>query len=147
VPELNDKLKAAGKTARKGGQRKQALHDVARETGVAIGTTEVDAEEGWEGMAKGSSQALWEPGFLDPNLANAEARCATHGQVDGAGDPVKETSLKWLMGQLHDFVHEPTMLQRVGETIGVNAGQRQKVRCELASENVLGQDETSLLAA
>jgi hypothetical protein len=135
MPELKKELKAAGKTVLKGG-RKEALHNMAKEAGIAIEVTEVDVEEGWEGAAKGSLQILWERGFLDPNVANIEAHHTTHGQLDGAGDPINETSLKWLMGQLHDFVHEPTMLQCVGEVIGVTADRMPKARCEMAGEGV-----------
>jgi hypothetical protein len=79
MPELkNEELKAAGETVLKGG-RKEALHNMAREAGIEIEVTEVDIEEGWEGMAKGSLQILWERGFLDPNVANAVAHHTTHG--------------------------------------------------------------------
>ena len=92
MQELKNELKAAGKTVLKGG-RKEAVHNMAREAGIAIEVTEVDIEEGWEGMAKGSLQILWERGFLDSNVANVESHCTTNGQLDGAGDPINCVTL------------------------------------------------------
>ncbi len=66
---------------------------MATEEGIAIKAIEKVIEEGWEGKAKYALEVLWELGIINSNMANPKAQNKMLGKINGAGDPIKETSL------------------------------------------------------
>jgi hypothetical protein len=62
--------------------------------------------EGWEGKPKGMLQILWER-----NRAETKEDYMLHGKKDAFRNVIPQTSLKYLMSLLTDFIEEETLLQ------------------------------------
>jgi hypothetical protein len=78
---------------------------------------ELDEVEGWEGTPKEMLQILLEQGFINP--AKRKEDYMLHGKNDVSGKVLPETSLKYLMSLLTDFIEEETLLQYHGRLLGV----------------------------
>ena len=72
--------------------------------------------EGWYGKAKGLLQVLWERGYIDGDNLKMYTM---HGPHDEDGNIQLQYSLNHLIRQCSDFVDEPTMLQHIGEKLGI----------------------------
>jgi hypothetical protein len=72
--------------------------------------------EGWEGKAMGLLQTLWERGFVDDiNLPTY----AVNFMQDESGILLKDTSLIYFMINCHDFQERESLLQIMGQEIGI----------------------------
>ena len=88
---------------------------------------------GWHGKPKGVFQILWERGYIDENQ---KAKYTMKGPLDAEGNVQKDFSLNHLIRQCSDFVNEPTMLQHIGEKIGLLVDRTPKCTPELAGEGI-----------
>jgi hypothetical protein len=88
---------------------------------------------GWVGKPKGIYQVLWERGFLVPNNLNQYT-------MDGGKDQFSvhqpHTSLKYLLGSCRDFQEEESLLQTMGQKLGMTVDRTPKCHCELAGEGI-----------
>ncbi|KAL7542576.1 hypothetical protein ACHAWF_007203 [Thalassiosira exigua] len=90
-------------------------------------------KEGWHGKAKGVFQILWERGYIDETK---QAKYTLKGPLDEDSNVQKEFSLNHLIRKCSDFVNEPTMLQFIGDKIGVLVDRTPKCTPELAGEGI-----------
>ena len=90
-------------------------------------------KEGWFGKSKGVLQILWERGFIDPN---DHAKYTMKGKLDDRGILMKQTSLNYMIQQCEDFVNEKSMLQHIGEKLGLVVDRSPKCTPEIAGEGV-----------
>ena len=90
-------------------------------------------------------QVLWEHGFIDPQKGWHDY--TIDGKKDVHGNIIKTTSIKHLMSLQFDFAHETTLLQTMGERMGVmirpdsqmslrNGGRRRRVLLGIHQEHV-----------
>ena len=91
--------------------------------------------EGWLGKPKGVFQILWERGYINPDEKTWK-RYALEGSRDLDGNRIKETSLNHLIRKCYDFVNEPTMLQFIGEKLGIVVDRTPKCTPEIAGEGI-----------
>ncbi len=71
---------------------------------------------GWMGKQKGILQVLWERGFI--NEANI-SQYMMDGRKDAFGVHQPQTSLKDLLSSCMDFEEEESLLQSMGQRMGV----------------------------
>ena len=90
-------------------------------------------EGGWVGKPKGMLQILWERGFI--NETNWTQYTVSDPQ-DKYGNVNKELSLSYLISQKYDFAHEVTMLQHIGNELGINVDRTPKCHPEMAGEGI-----------
>jgi hypothetical protein len=83
---------------------------------------------GWVGKPKGTYQVLWERGFLDPNNLN---QYTIDGQKDQFSIHQSHTSLMYLLGSGRDFQEEESLLQTMGQKLGMTDDRSPKCHCEL----------------
>ena len=89
--------------------------------------------EGWCGKAKGMMQVLWERGFIDKSKKNEYILA---GSKDEFGVVDKNTSLKYLLENLSDFVEEESLLQTNARKMGAQIDRTPKCHAELAGEGI-----------
>ena len=89
--------------------------------------------EGWCGKAKGMMQVLWERGFIDESK---KKEYTLAGSKDEFGVVNKNTSLKYLLENLIDFVEEESLLQTNARKMGVRIDRTPKCHAEIAGEGV-----------
>ena len=101
-------------------------------------------DEGWEGKSKGMLQVLWERGFIDPEKTDQDY--TVNGEKDGFGNGIEGTSLRKMVESLLDCVQEETLLQYLGQKLGVTVNRTPKCHPELAGEGIeLGSGKVTLL--
>lgn len=83
--------------------------------------------EGWCGKAKRIMQVLWKRGFIDYTLS---------GSKDKFGIIDTNTSLKYLLENLTDFVEEESLLQSNVRKMGVQLNCTPNYHTELAGEDI-----------
>ena len=114
--------------------RKDELQILCKNQNVPIEEELEETVEGWEGKPKGMLQILWERGFLDP--AKKKEEYTVDGKKDLFGNVVANSSLKYLMGLLTDFIREETLLQYHGRLLGVKVERTPKCHPEIAGEGI-----------
>ncbi len=72
-------------------------------------------------------------GFIDVNNLSAYT---IDGRKDAYGVVQKETSLKYLMSNCTDFEEEESLLQAMGQQMGVMVYRTPKCHCKMAGERV-----------
>ena len=90
-------------------------------------------EEGWFKKPKGMLQILWERGFIDTEKVS---QYTLNGPQDIYGSIDKNFNLIYLMTQQYDFAHESTMLQHIGNELGVIVDRTPKCHPEMAGEGI-----------
>ena len=88
-------------------------------------------KDGWYGKAKGVYQIFWERGYIKPDI-----EYTLKGKKDADGNLMRGKSLNLLIQKSSDFVNEPTMLQFMGEKMGVIIDRTPKCTPELAGEGI-----------
>ena len=90
--------------------------------------------EGWEGKAMGLLQTLWERGFVDDiNLPTY----AVNFMQDESGILLKDTSLIYFMINCHDFQERESLLQIMGQEIGIIVDHIPKCHWKFFKEGLL----------
>jgi hypothetical protein len=111
--------------------RKDELQIMCKQKNIPIEEELDEVVEGWEGKPKGRMlQIQWEQGFINP------AKYMILGKKDAFGKLIPETSLKYLMSLLTDFIEEETLLQYHGRLLGVMVVQTPKCHPEIAGEGI-----------
>ncbi len=93
-------------------------------------------QEGWVGKAKGLIQVAYERGLIDNENNNAMKKYTTTGRKDEFDNLLPNTSLKHIISSCTDFEEELTMLQTMGQSMGVMIDRTLKCHCEIASEGI-----------
>ena len=131
-PELIVMLAEKGVRNPKGGTKK--LQKICKANKIPITQTVPDIEEGWTNKSKGALQLLYERGWIDPTLDPQEY--TMKGRLDEFGNRNIDRSLKSLISQQPDFMHEQTMLQYYCEKLGIKSDQTPVAHCEIAGEGI-----------
>jgi hypothetical protein len=108
---------------------------LAHKNDISIWKQKEDIDYGWMGKPKGMLQILWERGFIDPSIEDPEKHYTLDGK-DGDGAVDESRSLKYLIRHCYDFDHEQTMMQYIGEKLGVIVDRTPKCHCEMAGEGI-----------
>jgi hypothetical protein len=112
---------------------KRDWQEYCEEKGIATFRLVPKVDEGWVGKPKGLLQVLWERGWIDPDNVKAYTM---KGQKKADGSYDVNTSLSYLMTNCEDFINEKTLLQHMGEGIGVTIDRTPKCHAELAGEGI-----------
>ncbi len=128
--ELEEQLTNNGIEAR--GTAKK-LQQLCKDRGLPIEIEERKIIEGWVGKLKGMLQVLWERGFI--NKGNLQ-QYTVDGKKDAYGVLIPNTSLKLMVSNLQDFEEEESLLQSIGQLMGVTIDCTPKCHCEFAGEGI-----------
>ena len=128
--ELIEQLKEHGVTAR---GNKTAVQKLAQECGLPIQEIKPKIIYGWEGKPKGLLQVLWEQGFIDISKLS---HYTMHRKQDPFEVIRKDMSLKFLMSNCQDFKEEESLVQSMGQSMGILVDRIPKCHCELAGEGI-----------
>jgi len=133
ISELRSALHAIGVQSY-GKRLRKDLADLAAQHGISDSITEEQTIiEGWLGKQKGMFQILWERGWIDPTKMSkyqVEAPCDAFGVED------KALSLKEILSNCEDFMHEIPQLQFIIETLGGCCQMSPKYHPEIAGEGI-----------
>ena len=72
--------------------------------------------------------------FIDPE--KEISYYAIEGKIDAFGNKIENSSLKWMLKQLPDFVNEQTLLQCDANEIGASVDLTPKCHPEIAGEGI-----------
>jgi len=114
--------------------RLKDVQELARQHGLLLSQDKRIIQEGWEGKPKGILQILYERGLI---AVSTYKSMKLDGRKDPeTGDIVKGTLLHALLEKCDDFKHELSMLQILGQEIGVAVDATPKYHAELAGEGI-----------
>ena len=85
------------------------------------------------GKPTGMLQILYKRGFLVPQKIKTYT---LSGKTDQYGHLLPDTSLKYMINSLHDFLNEETLLQYHGRLLGVTVDRTPKCHPEIAGEGI-----------
>jgi hypothetical protein len=97
----------------------EGLRWAAANNGIPLCKEIQKIEEGWEGKAKGLFQVLWERGFIQGTDVNTFWLYTLKGKKDQFGNYDLAYSLPYLMPSCTDSDEEETVLQTMGQSMGV----------------------------
>ena len=136
--DLIEKLKATGIRDPRG--NKKVLQEQCTTLNIPIHTQVPVVHEGWSNKPKGSLQALYERGWIDPqsiHLYTANGKKEGDGTNSYPKDPTGcNYSIKALMKLQTDFVQEITLLQFHVQKLGALVDRSPKCHPELAGEGI-----------
>lgn len=98
--------------------------------GMPISFQKRNIINGWIGKPKGALQILHERGFIDPE--KEISYYTIEGKIDAFGNKIENSSLKWMLKQLPDFINEQTLLQHNANEIGASVDLTPKCHPEIA---------------
>ncbi len=128
--ELEEQLTNNGIEAR--GTAKK-LQQLCKDRGLPIEIEERKIIEGWVGKLKGMLQVLWERGFI--NEGNLQ-QYTVDGKKYAYGVLIPNTSLKLMVSNLQDFEEEESLLQSMGQLMGVTIDHTPKCHCKFTGEGI-----------
>jgi hypothetical protein len=136
IKDLVRDLKAKGVRDVGKKSKKPRLLGMAVAHGIPVTKLERKVVKCWVGKPKGVLQILWERGFIDPNVSSPLSYYTMKGPKDQYGNIIKKRSLEYMASQLYDFTHETSMLQHVGNELGVGVDRTPKCHPEMAGEGI-----------
>ena len=128
--ELEDALRTINVNGK--GNKKQ-LQELCRPNNIPTKIEIPKVVEGWVGKAKGTLQILWERGWIDMNNL---PKYTNDGKVDAFGILDTTYSLQFLVSNLKDFLEEESMLQSMGNQMGIKIDRTPICHAELAGEGI-----------
>ena len=131
-PDLILKLKAKGVSNPKGGTKK--LQKLCKANDIPITRPKLHIEEGWLNKAKGALQVLYERGWIDPSIDPKQY--TMKGRIDEFGNRNIKRSLKSIISQQPNFMHEQTMLQHYCNKLGIKSDRTPVAHCKIAGEGI-----------
>ena len=103
--------------------------------GVESEVEEEVLRKGWVGKQKGLLQVLYERGMLDPEKYEAKFY-GVSGKKDKDEVFIPGSSLKDLLASCSDFKNELSLMQHLGNELGVRIASTPKYHAELAGEGI-----------